>query len=82
MIDCEVEEVSHRVQRLINEILGDDNDDFDETVPLVNYGFDSLRALALVTELEHEFGVTLTGDVVAQLHTIEQITRYLRTEEL
>lgn len=75
-------DVNARVRRLIVEVLFTDEDQLDDTVPLVDYGMDSLRAMSIVTALEHEFRVSLTDDVVVQLQTAGQITRYLATGEL
>ena len=62
-------------------MLWTDEDELDDTVPLVDYGMDSLRAISLVTGLEEEFSVSLTDDVVARLHTTGQIARYLTEGE-
>ena len=66
-----------QVRRLIAEVLWTDADQLDDTVPLVDYGLDSLRGISLITALEHKFMVSLTDDVLVRLHTTEQITQYL-----
>jgi acyl carrier protein len=70
-------DINGQVRRLIAEVLCIDEDQLDDTVPLVDYGLDSLRAISLITALEHEFMMSLDDDVVARLHTAGQITQYL-----
>jgi acyl carrier protein len=74
-----IEDVNGVVRRLIAEVLWTDEDELDDTVPLVDYGMDSLRAMSLITALEEELRVSLHDDVLARLHTSGQITRYLAT---
>jgi acyl carrier protein len=74
-----IEDIKGVVRRLIAEVLWTDEDDLDDTVPLVDYGMDSLRAISLITALEQELLVSLNDDVLARLHTSGQITRYLVT---
>jgi acyl carrier protein len=73
----EIVDINSQVRRLIAEVLWTDDDELDDTVPLMDYGLDSLRAISLITALEHEFRVSLTDDVLARLHTTGQITQYL-----
>ncbi len=70
-------DINGQVRRLIAEVLWIDEDQLDDTVPLVDYGLDSLRAISLITALEHEFMMSLDDDDVARLHTAGQITQYL-----
>jgi acyl carrier protein len=70
-------DINGQVRRLIAEVLWTDEDHLDDTVPLVDYGLDSLRAMSLITALEDEFLVSLNDDVLARLHTAGQITQYL-----
>jgi len=76
MSTSEIVDINSQVRRLIAEVLWTD-DELDDTVPLMDYGLDSLRAISLITALEHEFRVSLTDDVLARLHTTGQITQYL-----
>jgi acyl carrier protein len=77
MNTSEIVDINGQVRRLIAEVLWTDEDQLDDTVPLVDYGLDSLRAISLITALEHEFLVSLNDDVLAGLHTAGQITQYL-----
>ena len=77
MSEKAIEDIKGLVRRLIAEVLWTDEDGLDDTVPLVDYGMDSLRAMSLITALEQEFLVSLNDDVLARLHTTGQITRYL-----
>ena len=70
-------DIRGQVRRLIAEVLWTDPDQLDDTIPLVDYGLDSLRAISLITALEHQFTVNLTDDALAQLHNARQITQYL-----
>jgi acyl carrier protein len=72
-----IQDINRLVRRLIAEVLWTDEDELDDTVPLVDYGLDSLRAMSLITALEEEFLVNLKDDVLARLHTTGQITQYL-----
>jgi acyl carrier protein len=76
IVDSTVD-IRGQVRRVIAEVLSTDEDQLDDTVPLVDYGLDSLRAMSLITALEHEFLVSLDDDVLARLHTAGQITQYL-----
>jgi acyl carrier protein len=76
IVDITVD-IKGEVRRLIAEVLWTDEDQLDDTVPLVDYGLDSLRAMSLITALEREFLVSLDDDVLARLHTAGQITQYL-----
>jgi acyl carrier protein len=69
--------IKFQVRRLIAEVLWTDADQLDDSVPLVDYGLDSLRGISLITALEHKFMVSLTDDVLVRLHTTGQITQYL-----
>jgi acyl carrier protein len=74
-----IEDIKGVVRRLIAEVLWTDEDELDDTVPLVDYGMDSLRAMSFITALEQELRVSLNDDVLARLHTTGQIARYLAT---
>ena len=76
-----IEDIGTSVRRLVAEVLWVDEDELDVTVPLMDYGMDSLRAISLVTGLEEEFSVSLPDDMVARLHTTEQIAHYLTEGE-
>ncbi len=77
MSEITIEGINGQVRRLVAEVLWTDADELDDTVPLVDYGMDSLRAISLVTALEDAFSISLTDDVLALLHTTGQIARYL-----
>lgn len=82
MSQKKIEDIDTSVRRLVAEVLWTDEDELDVTVPLVDYGMDSLRAISLVVRLEEEFSVSLPDDTVTRLHTTEQIVRYLAEGEL
>lgn len=75
-----IEDITGVVRRLIAEVLWTNEDELDDTVPLVDYGMDSLRAISLITALEQELKVSLNDDVLARMHTTGQITRYLAAD--
>ncbi len=75
-----IEDITGVVRRLIAEVLWTNEDELDDTVPLVDYGMDSLRAISLITALEQELKVSLNDDVLARMHTTGQITRYLTAD--
>jgi acyl carrier protein len=77
MRTSDIADINGQVRRLIAEVLWTDEERLDDTVPLVDYGLDSLRAISLITALEHEFLVILDDDVLAGLNTAGQITQYL-----
>ncbi|MEU2040371.1 acyl carrier protein [Nocardia niwae] len=41
--------------------------------PLLDYGLDSVRSVELVIELEREFGITISDEEAATLHTARQV---------
>jgi acyl carrier protein len=71
--------INGQIRRLIAEVLWIDADQIDDTVPLVDYGLDSLRAISLITALEDEFSVILNDDVLTRLHTAGHIAQYLES---
>ncbi|MFB7620195.1 acyl carrier protein [Kitasatospora sp. NPDC056181] len=42
-------------------------------VPLVNYGLDSVRSITLVVDMESEFGVQISDEQAAAMHTLRDV---------
>lgn len=45
----------------------------DNETPLVDYGLDSLRAAEIVIDLEQMFGIEISDEDAAQMHTVQQV---------
>jgi len=66
------------VRRLVSDVLRVDVADLDESVALVDYGLDSLRAISLIVAVEQHFGVLIADDDAEQMTTIAEIADFLR----
>ncbi|MBP0455148.1 acyl carrier protein [Kitasatospora sp. RG8] len=47
--------------------------ELDPDVPLVNYGLDSVRSITLVVDMESEFGVQISDEQAAAMHTLRDV---------
>ncbi|MEU2032322.1 acyl carrier protein [Nocardia amamiensis] len=47
--------------------------EIDVDTPLLDYGLDSVRSVELVIELEREFGITISDEEAATLHTTRDV---------
>ncbi|WP_330230711.1 acyl carrier protein [Nocardia sp. NBC_00508] len=47
--------------------------EIDVDTPLLDYGLDSVRSVELVIELEREFGITISDEEAATLHTTREV---------
>ncbi|MFI9411499.1 acyl carrier protein [Nocardia gamkensis] len=47
--------------------------EIDQDTPLLDYGLDSVRSVELVIELEREFGIVISDEEAATLHTARAV---------
>ncbi|WP_454197276.1 acyl carrier protein [Nocardia sp. Marseille-Q1738] len=47
--------------------------EIDMDTPLLDYGLDSVRSVELVIELEREFGIAISDEEAATLHTTRDV---------
>ncbi|WP_421845113.1 acyl carrier protein [Mycobacterium sp.] len=75
-------EIQSQVRQIVADVLWVDHKALEGSIPLVDYGMDSLRAITLITGLETAFGISLPDDVIARLHTTDQIAHYIAEGQL
>lgn len=68
------EEIEERVKQIIVEKLGVKEEEVRPEAELIaNLGADSLDTIELVMEFEKTFNVHISDDVVAEIHTVEDM---------
>lgn len=68
-----------KLEKLISEALSASEDSLQDSTELRDIpAWDSMTHIVLITRLEEEFGVQLTGDEIADMKTVGDARRFLR----
>ena len=70
--------VFDKIREALSEQFGCAIDDItEETNVIEELGADSLDMVELISELENEYGITVTDEDIYECHTVGQIAKYI-----
>ena len=70
--------VFDKIREALSEQFGCSIDDITEDTNIIEeLGADSLDMVELISELENEYGITVTDEDIYECHTVGQITKYI-----
>jgi acyl carrier protein len=66
------------IRMLLAEVSGVDPALIRESIPLVEYGLDSVRAMDLIVRIEDDFGIHIPDEALLDLRTLGDVIAYVR----
>jgi acyl carrier protein len=67
------------VRKLLAEVVGVEPNALRATLPLVDYGLDSVRSVDLRSRIEDDFGIVVADDAFHVLRTLADVVSYVRS---